>query len=174
MKPRAGSENEPAATDGHAVLLYDERNPQFQEGGEGWQACSRSEGGAAEPIAPSILHLAARYSRYGRGQRSRLACRRSWGEIWPGSKESVGILIEISEQTISIRRTSLSLPRLKPSVAGSILQKSTVRTMAPAFLPPFSARTGVCIRSWSKSTEPCTWMKGRARRSLLLMSFGVN
>jgi hypothetical protein len=38
MRPKSGSEDEAVATDGHAVLLYDKRNPQFQEGGDGWQA----------------------------------------------------------------------------------------------------------------------------------------
>jgi hypothetical protein len=46
-KPRIEDEAEPS--DGHAVLLYDERNPQFQEGGDGWQAYNDVKNGLRNP-----------------------------------------------------------------------------------------------------------------------------
>ena len=38
LRPKEGEETEPMDAEGHAVLVCDERNPQFREGGEGWQA----------------------------------------------------------------------------------------------------------------------------------------
>jgi hypothetical protein len=47
LKPR-GSHDESenvGLSDGHAVLVYDERNPEFQEGGKGWQAWEQTKAG---------------------------------------------------------------------------------------------------------------------------------
>lgn len=37
LKPKSGSESETEKAEGHAVLLYDARNPEFKQNGKGWQ-----------------------------------------------------------------------------------------------------------------------------------------
>lgn len=49
LKAKSGIEDEAEPSAGHAVLLYDERNPQFQEGGDGWQAYNDVKNGLSNP-----------------------------------------------------------------------------------------------------------------------------